>query len=245
MTFEQLSSNPWILVSAGVAISILFVSIGSALLIKLLRASSARTTFKLDTTLVRALPFPLALLSIALVIFVAQELINYTQVTEFAGSQYSENIFKVLTIMALIIFGDRFLQGVISDYSQNSEILKSGIYVIKGITKAFIYVIGIMILLGTLGISITPLLTSVGITSLAVALALRPTLENFFSGVQIVADKPFRIGDFIELDSGEQGFVEKIVWRSTWVRMLPNNTVIMPNSVLSQSKIINYFYPEK
>ena len=86
MTFEQLSSNPWILVSAGVAISILFVSIGSALLIKLLRASSARTTFKLDTTLVRALPFPLALLSIALVIFVAQELINYTQVTEFAGS---------------------------------------------------------------------------------------------------------------------------------------------------------------
>jgi small-conductance mechanosensitive channel len=73
-----------------------------------------------------------------------------------------------------------------------------------------------------MGISVTPLIASLGITSLAVALALQPTLENFFSGVQILIDKPFRIGDFIELESGEQGFVEKIGWRSTWIKMLPN-----------------------
>ena len=103
----------------------------------------------------------------------------------------------------------------------------------------------LLVLLGTLGISVPPIIASLGITSLAVALALQPTLENFFSGVQLVIDKPIRVGDYIELDSGEQGFVEKIGWRSTWIRMLPNNTVIMPNSVLSQSKIINYFYPEK
>jgi small-conductance mechanosensitive channel len=78
-----------------------------------------------------------------------------------------------------------------------------------------------------------------------VALALQPTLENFFSGVQLVIDKPIRVGDYIELESGEQGFVDKIGWRSTWIRMLPNNTVIIPNSALSGSKIINYFYPEK
>ena len=91
----------------------------------------------------------------------------------------------------------------------------------------------------------TPIIASLGITSLAVALALQPTLENFFSGVQLIMDKPIRVGDYIELDSGEQGFVDKIGWRSTWIRMLPNNTVIMPNSVLSQSKVINYFYPSK
>ncbi len=70
-------------------------------------------------------------------------------------------------------------------------------------------------------------------------------VENFFSGIQLVMDKPIRIGDFIELDSGEQGFVEKIGWRSTWVRMLPNNIVIVPNSKLSNSKLINYYYPER
>jgi small-conductance mechanosensitive channel len=63
--------------------------------------------------------------------------------------------------------------------------------------------------------------------------------------VQLVIDKPIRVGDYIELESGEQGFVDKIGWRSTWIRMLPNNTVIIPNSALSGSKIINYFYPEK
>jgi small-conductance mechanosensitive channel len=102
-----------------------------------------------------------------------------------------------------------------------------------------------LVILGTLGISITPIIASLGITSLAVALALQPTLENFFSGVQLVIDKPIRVGDYIELDSGEQGFVERIGWRSTWIKMLPNNIVIMPNSKLSQSKIINYYYPEK
>jgi len=102
-----------------------------------------------------------------------------------------------------------------------------------------------LVILGTLGISITPIIASLGITSLAVALALQPTLENFFSGVQLVIDKPIRVGDYIELESGEQGFMERIGWRSTWIKMLPNNIVIMPNSKLSQSKIINYYYPEK
>ena len=104
---------------------------------------------------------------------------------------------------------------------------------------------GLLVLLGTLGISITPIIASLGITSLAVALALQPTLENFFSGVQLVIDKPIRVGDFIELESGDQGFVEKIGWRSTWVKMLPNNMIVIPNSQLSKSRIINYFYPEK
>ena len=105
--------------------------------------------------------------------------------------------------------------------------------------------VGLLVLMGTLGISITPIIASLGITSLAVALALQPTLENFFSGVQLVIDKPIRVGDFIELESGDQGFVEKIGWRSTWVKMLPNNMIIIPNSQLSKSRIINYFYPEK
>ena len=111
--------------------------------------------------------------------------------------------------------------------------------------RCAIVCIGLLVLLGTLGISITPIIASLGITSLAVALALQPTLENFFSGVQLVIDKPIRVGDFIELESGDQGFVEKIGWRSTWVKMLPNNMIVIPNSQLSKSRIINYFYPEK
>lgn len=156
-----------------------------------------------------------------------------------------DTIALVLVILAIVAFADRFSVGVLGRYADRTELLRNSTGIVTGITRGMIVGIGALILLGTLGISITPLIASLGITSLAVALALQPTLENFFSGVQLVIDKPIRVGDYIELESGEQGFVDKIGWRSTWIRMLPNNTVIIPNSALSGSKIINYFYPEK
>lgn len=124
-------------------------------------------------------------------------------------------------------------------YAPRSDALRSSMSILKGVARVLVIGIGTLVILSTIGISITPI-----INSLAVALALQPTLEKFFSGIQLVIDKPIRVGDYIELESGEQGFVEKIGWRSTWIKMLPNN-IIMPNSRLSHSKIINYFYPEK
>ncbi len=95
------------------------------------------------------------------------------------------------------------------------------------------------------GVSITPVLASLGVGSLAVALALQPTLENLFSGIQLVMDKPIKVGHFVKLESGEEGYVYKIGWRSTWVRMLPNNVVVIPNKVIVDAKVINYYYPQK
>jgi len=105
--------------------------------------------------------------------------------------------------------------------------------------------IGLLIILDSFGISITPILASLGIGSLAVALALQPTLENLFSGAQLIVDKPVELGQFIRLESGEEGYVEKIGWRSTWVRMLPNNMIIIPNKTIVNSKLLNYHYPSK
>ncbi len=84
-----------------------------------------------------------------------------------------------------------------------------------------------------------------GVGSLAVALALQPTLENFFSGVQLIMDKPIKVGHFVKLDSGEEGYVHKIGWRSTWVRMPSNNVVVIPNKVIVDAKVVNYYYPQK
>jgi len=63
--------------------------------------------------------------------------------------------------------------------------------------------------------------------------------------VQLVIDKPIKVGQFVKLDSGEEGYVHKIGWRSTWVRMLPNNVVVIPNKVLINSKVLNYYYPQQ
>jgi small-conductance mechanosensitive channel len=110
-------------------------------------------------------------------------------------------------------------------------------------TKIALTAVGGMLILDNLGVSLTPLLTTLGIGSLAVAIALQDTLGNVFAGVHIKADRPIEVGQFIRLESGDEGYVERIGWRSTRVKMLPNKTAVVPNSKLVQSTIINYDLP--
>jgi small-conductance mechanosensitive channel len=112
------------------------------------------------------------------------------------------------------------------------------------LTKVVLFVIGGMLVLDNLGVSLTPLLTTLGIGSLAVAIALQDTLGNAFAGLHIKADRPIETGQFVRLDNGDEGYVERIGWRSTRIRMLPNKTAVVPNSKLVQSTIINYDLPD-
>jgi len=102
---------------------------------------------------------------------------------------------------------------------------------------------GLLVALGSLGVAIAPLLTALGVGSLAVALALQPTLSNLFAGFHITLARRIRIGDFVELETGQQGYVADIGWRSTQIRELPNNLVIVPNARLAEVIVRNYSLP--
>jgi len=112
------------------------------------------------------------------------------------------------------------------------------------VTKIGLTLVGGMLILDNLGVSLTPLLTTLGIGSLAVAIALQDTLGNVFAGVHIKADRPIEVGQFVRLESGDEGYVERIGWRSTRVKMLPNKMAVVPNSKLVQSTIVNYDLPD-
>ena len=164
----------------------------------------------------------------------------------YAGAaHYFPVTFKAAVIVSLVIFMERFLTSVIHEYSERVEILRSSGGFIRGVTRVIVVGLGLLVLLDSFGISVTPVLASLGIGSLAVALALQPTLENLFAGVQIVIDKPIQVGHFIKLESGEEGYVHKIGWRSTWIRLLPDNMVIISNKNLVNARVLNYCYPVK
>ncbi|MCL0044154.1 mechanosensitive ion channel family protein [Dehalococcoidia bacterium] len=103
---------------------------------------------------------------------------------------------------------------------------------------------GILVIMDQLGIAIAPMIAGLGIGGLAVALALQGTLTNFFAGLNILTDGSIRIGDLLELDGGTSGFVDQIGWRTTRIRMLDDNTVIIPNSKLADTIATNYNYPQ-
>jgi small-conductance mechanosensitive channel len=105
------------------------------------------------------------------------------------------------------------------------------------------YSLGALIALDSLGVSISPIIGGLGITGLAVALALQPTLANFFAGTYVLSDGGFAMGDYIELQGGPAGYVIEVGWRSTKIRTWLNNLVVIPNSVMADSIVTNYSGP--
>lgn len=138
------------------------------------------------------------------------------------------------------------LSGILLAYytnKKNNVFQKTTIF--NTIFKIIIFSFGILIVMQSLGISITPILTALGVGGIAVALALQDTLTNFFAGFHIMASRQFSPGDYIKLDSGEEGYVVDITWRNTTVRSLKNNIHVIPNAKMSSTIITNYYQPQK
>jgi small-conductance mechanosensitive channel len=112
------------------------------------------------------------------------------------------------------------------------------------VARVLVAVIGVLVILSSLGIQVTPLLTALGVGGLAVALALQPPLANLFSGLLLASSRQIRPGDYVRLQSGQEGFVEDINWRSISIRDAPNNLVVVPNLLIAQAIFTNYRLPE-
>ncbi len=112
------------------------------------------------------------------------------------------------------------------------------------VTRIVFGLLAVIIILDNLGIHLTTVWATLGVGSVAVALALQDTLGNLFAGLYILADRPIGLGDYIKLDSGQEGYVVRIGWRSTLMRALANNLIVVPNSTLAKAVIINYSKPE-
>ena len=115
----------------------------------------------------------------------------------------------------------------------------------RNVAWALTAVLGLLVVLNGLGLSITPMLTALGVGGLAVALALQEPLANFFAGLFITLAGQIRVGDYIKLDSGQEGYVVDFSWRSTRLRMLANNLVIVPNAKLAQAIVVNHHLPSQ
>lgn len=117
--------------------------------------------------------------------------------------------------------------------------------IFANVVRGLVLAVGTLVALSTYGVSITPLLTAFGVGGLAVALALQDTLANLFAGVHLLASKKVQTGDFVKLDSGEEGYITDINWRNTSIRQLANVHTIVPNAHLAQAVITNYYRPER
>lgn len=159
--------------------------------------------------------------------------------------RHLSTVIYVIVIISVTMTVANMAGRIFRNYLRRSELPIKSSGLAYGTLKGTILAAGFLIVLNVLGISIAPLLTALGVGGLAVALALQDTLANLFAGLHILVEKSVRVGDFIKLESGQEGYVEDITWRTTRVRMLPNNMVVIPNSKFSQSIVTNYYLPER
>ena len=158
---------------------------------------------------------------------------------------YFSRAINVLVIFSVTVAASRLSAQMFGNFVRRSDLPIPATGLAMGMVKGTILIIGILIILGVLGLSVTPLITALGIGGLAVALALKDTLENLFAGIHILMEKSIRVGDFIRLETGQEGYVEDITWRTARVRMPVNNMVVIPNNKLAQSIVTNYSLPDK
>ncbi len=148
----------------------------------------------------------------------------------------------VLSITMSLVSG---FKDFLTRYGEKTGTGAAGTTLIRYIGSFIFWGVGIAVILSLFDISLLPALTALGVGGLAVALAFQDTLANLFAGIHITLSRQMRIEDYVEISGGEKGFVNDIGWRTTTLRTLANNLVIIPNKKLAESTVINYNLPEQ
>ncbi|MBR8835879.1 MAG: mechanosensitive ion channel family protein [Stigonema ocellatum SAG 48.90 = DSM 106950] len=160
--------------------------------------------------------------------------------------EITDAVKKIITIAFLysvtIVFS-RLTAGFVNLYLRRSEGLSASL--LSNVAKIIVLVFGTLVLLQTIGVQITPIITTLGVGGIVVGLALQETLANLFSGFYLIFSNQVRTGDYVRLDGSHEGYVTDITWRNTTIRDLTNNIIIVPNSKLATAIFTNYHLPVK
>lgn len=222
-------------------ITAILLLIARTIFFRLFHRWGEKTQSKLDDLIIRAVKVPSIFWCLALGLYLGINVADYDGKYLF----YVSRTIHILLIFSITLATATLTGKLFNHYIQKSEIPIPTTGLVNGLLKGIILAVGFIIILNFMGIPITPLLTALGVGGLAVALALQDTLANLFAGIHIMMEKSIRVGDFIRLETGQEGFVVDITWRTTRVKMLLNNMVIIPNHKFSQSIVTNYYLPDK
>lgn len=154
-----------------------------------------------------------------------------------------QTILTIVFLYSITLVIARLIAGFVRLYSRRTQGVSASL--LSNLAATTVLIIGTLIILQTIGVQITPILTTLGIGGLAVGLALQDTLANLFSGVYLIMSKQVRTGDYVKLEDKHEGYVTDITWRNTTIKELSNNVIIVPNSKLASAIFTNYHLPVK
>ncbi len=206
---------------------------------RLLQKLTHRTRTEWDDRIIEALSAPVGLLAAAGIWYVAVHLLRFREI----ALEVLSVVVQIVVSGALIWLFYR-LAIVAGEYLQDRSRRTTGrlddqlVKLLANTMKTFVVVMGVLLAAQNLGVEVFSILAGLGIGGLAVALAAKDTLANFFGSITIMLDKPFRVGDWVIVGEHE-GTVEEIGFRTTRIRTFYNSVISIPNSIISTAGVDN------
>ena len=223
------------------AITLAVGRLAKGIVFKILRRWVAHSKSNVATIIMRALDGPFMIWVLILGVHLASQ---SSDLPPRWMNRIAEGLL-ILWIVSLAIMASRLVGNIIRFYGSGIPGAMPVTTLTQNLAQLGVVILALMVLLNLLGIPIAPILTALGVGGLAVALALQDTLSNLFAGFYVAIARQVRLNDYIKLNTGEEGYVTDITWRSTTIRTLGNNLIIIPNAKLAQAVVTNYYLPEK
>ncbi len=246
--FLGLSSADWINLAISIILALFLYKVGMWLIQSLLRRVVERTATDLDDRFLTAMNdqirWFITIFAIEMSLLRLQfiDAVLKARIRDISFLLYLVTSFFVT--WKLVGFALDHLQTRLSQRMDSNQV-KTLMQLVGWVVKFFVVFIYITILLEFFGISITAVTAVLGLGGLALSLAAQDTIADFISGIIILIDQPFRIGDRIEIDKvSTWGDVIEIGMRSTKIRTRDNRLVIIPNSTIGTSAVVNYSFPD-
>lgn len=241
-SLEPILKSLELLLPLGIFIVVLLAGYGlRRYLLSRLAQWARETDSRTGETVVDTVKIPFLVLWIMLAIYTALGLSDLPRVL----IDKADRILSVLATFAVAMVIANILCRFARMRAERIESVFPVTSLTENIVRITVYGVGGLIVLNGLGISITPILATLGVGGLAVALALKDTLSNFFAGLHIIANRQIRMGDYVKLQSGEEGHVTDISWRTTLIKTQQGNFVLIPNAKLTELIVTNYTLREK
>jgi len=224
------------LVTAGFILVVAMIAgfIVERILVSSIRKLAATTEGKLDDVIASAIKGIARWVFLLIGLYYA---IPFLPIPESMDKEITVG-FRIAFLVVAVIVVSRFASGIAAHYAH--RLLPSSVSLAKVVVNVAVFTIGLLVIFQTMGIAIAPIITALGVGGLAVALALQDTLANFFAGINILASRQIRPGDYIRLDAGQEGVVYDISWRTTTLRVPRNQFIIVPNTKLAQAIVSNF-----
>lgn len=237
--FEALAqARPLVAACLVIGIAVVLGWLVRLLLCPLLRAAS-RNRVRWDEGLLLVLRRHIVWWAMAGGIWLAPQLIKFGSATRI----HFQHVAAALFITSASFAAARTAIVFIRVFAARSAVGLPLTSALETLVRLSVWAVGGLLTLSNLGISITPLVTALGVGSLALALGLQDTLSNLVAGVYTTMAQHLRVGDFVEFDGGHRGFITDIGWRTTRIRTAQNNIILVPNAKLMQTIVTNYDLP--